>query len=81
MTLFFFSFAVGDIPQPQWLRQRAASRDSLSSKSAKTQPMTRTVSRSYSVLSPWTPRHLREGYEINYSQQNNNNNGHHSLKV
>lgn len=65
--------SVGDIPQPQWLnsRSRAASRDSLSSKSTKNQPMTRTVSRSYSVLSPWTPRHLRDGYEINYSQQSN----------
>lgn len=32
------------------------------------QPMTRTVSRSLSVLAPWTPKHIHEGYEINYSQ-------------
>lgn len=77
------SLAVGDIPQPQWLnsRSRAASRDSLSSKSTKNQPMTRTVSRSYSVLSPWTPKHLRDGYEINYSQQSNNKNHNNSSKV
>lgn len=30
--------------------------------------MTRTVSRSVSVLAPWRPKHLRDGYEINYSQ-------------
>lgn len=80
----FVCSVVGDIPQPQWLNSRSraasASRESLSSKSTKNQPMTRTVSRSYSVLSPWTPRHLRDGYEINYSQQSNNNNNH-SLKV
>lgn len=34
------------------------------------QPMSRTVSRSVSVLAPWKPKHLREGYEINYSQSN-----------
>lgn len=77
-----FSSVVGDIPQPHWLnsRSRAASRESLSSKSTKnqSQPMTRTVARSYSMMSPWTPRHLRDGYEINYSQQSNQQNG---LKV
>lgn len=41
--------------------------------------MTRTVSRSFSVLSPWTPKHMRDGYEINYSQQANNS--HNSSKV
>lgn len=33
------------------------------------QPMMRTVSRSVSMLAPWTPKHINEGYEINYSQE------------
>lgn len=43
----------------------AFSRESLNS-SKKVQPMTRTISRSISVLAPWKPKHIREGYEINY---------------
>lgn len=35
------------------------------------QPMTRTVSRSVSMLAPWKPKHISEGYEINYSQEQN----------
>lgn len=32
----------------------------------------KTISRSISVLAPWKPRHIREGYDINYSQMQNN---------
>lgn len=31
------------------------------------QPMTRSVSRSLSLLAPWSPRHIRDGYEIDYA--------------
>ncbi|XP_037950653.1 uncharacterized protein LOC119681511 [Teleopsis dalmanni] len=33
--------------------------------------MTRTVSRSVSMLAPWKPKLISEGYEINYSQEQN----------
>uniref|UniRef100_A0A1B0GHG4 Uncharacterized protein n=2 Tax=Lutzomyia longipalpis TaxID=7200 RepID=A0A1B0GHG4_LUTLO len=66
-VVYLHATTVGDIPQP--MRRRAASRDDLSSNKSKGQrPMTRTVSRSVSVLAPWKPKHLHEGYEINYSQ-------------
>uniref|UniRef100_A0A182JYK3 Uncharacterized protein n=1 Tax=Anopheles christyi TaxID=43041 RepID=A0A182JYK3_9DIPT len=69
VVLFFFP--VGDIPHPQIAnaRRRAYSRESLNqsvASSKKVQPMTRTVSRSISVLAPWKPKNIREGYEIDY---------------
>ncbi|XP_059622589.1 uncharacterized protein LOC132265824 [Phlebotomus argentipes] len=68
-VVYLHATTVGDIPQPLLLnRRRAASREELSSKSKGQRPMTRTVSRSVSVLAPWKPKHLHEGYEINYSQ-------------
>jgi len=61
-------------------RRKAMSREELSSIKSTTskattqntlQPQTRTVSRSISMLAPWKPKHLSDGYEINYSQTNN----------
>jgi hypothetical protein len=43
------------------------SREDLSTK----KPSTRSVSRSISVLAPWKPKHLSEGYEIDYAQDEN----------
>uniref|UniRef100_A0A182FVM7 Uncharacterized protein n=1 Tax=Anopheles albimanus TaxID=7167 RepID=A0A182FVM7_ANOAL len=67
--------SVGDIPHPQIAkaRRRAYSRESLNNSVAsskpKVQPMTRTVSRSISVLAPWKPKNIREGYEIDYHKE------------
>lgn len=74
-VVYLHATTVGEIPQPYVVttRKKAASRDDLSSapRSKSLTPQTRTVSRSVSVLAPWKPKHLRDGYEINYSQQNN----------
>lgn len=86
-VVYLHATTVGAIPQPHVLHtRRAKSREELSSlksssivspssqqssKAKQLQPMTRTVSRSLSVLAPWTPKHIHDGYEINYSQQNN----------
>uniref|UniRef100_A0A182PGD4 Uncharacterized protein n=1 Tax=Anopheles epiroticus TaxID=199890 RepID=A0A182PGD4_9DIPT len=70
-VVFLHATTVGDIPHPQIAnaRRRAYSRESLNqsvASSKKVQPMTRTVSRSISVLAPWKPKNIREGYEIDY---------------
>uniref|UniRef100_A0A182RAK2 Uncharacterized protein n=1 Tax=Anopheles funestus TaxID=62324 RepID=A0A182RAK2_ANOFN len=70
-VVFLHATTVGDIPHPQIAnaRRRAYSRESLNNSvasSKKVQPMTRTVSRSISVLAPWKPKNIREGYEIDY---------------
>ncbi|ETN62959.1 hypothetical protein AND_005340 [Anopheles darlingi] len=71
-VVFLHATTVGDIPHPQIAkaRRRAYSRESLNnsvvSSKPKVQPMTRTVSRSISVLAPWKPKNIREGYEIDY---------------
>ncbi|XP_058130608.1 uncharacterized protein LOC131287229 [Anopheles ziemanni] len=70
-VVFLHATTVGDIPHPQIAnaRRRAYSRESLNNSvasSKKPQPMTRTVSRSISVLAPWKPKNIREGYEIDY---------------
>ncbi|XP_064536047.1 zinc finger CCCH domain-containing protein 13 [Drosophila montana] len=81
-VVYLHATTVGDIPQPYNLRRRSMSRDDLrkgggsaagSGAAAKPplQPMTRTVSRSVSMLAPWKPKHISEGYEINYSQEQN----------
>lgn len=79
-VVYLHATTVGAIPQPHVLTtRRTKSREELSSlksssiapsskKPPQAQPMTRTVSRSLSVLAPWTPKHIRDGYEINYSQ-------------
>ncbi|XP_031630005.1 general transcriptional corepressor trfA isoform X2 [Contarinia nasturtii] len=73
-VVYLHATTIGHIPQPYVTssRRSSKSRDELSSIKSKSsspmQPMTRTVSRSVSMLAPWTPRHLSDGYEINYSQ-------------
>lgn len=69
LTIAFFS--VGDIPGPGYLRngRRAASREELASNSSsRIQPQVKTLSRSFSVLAPWKPRHPREAMEVDYTQ-------------
>ncbi|XP_073811537.1 bloated isoform X2 [Musca autumnalis] len=78
-VVYLHATTVGAIPQPYQLRRRSISRDDLRSHKSKTssaanqplQPMTRTVSRSVSMLAPWKPKLISEGYEINYSQEQN----------
>lgn len=62
---------VGDIPGPGYLRngRRAASREELASNtSSRLQPQVKTLSRSFSMLAPWKPRHYRETMDIDYTQ-------------
>lgn len=63
-------FLVGDIPGPGYLRngRRAASREELASNGSSIRPQVKTLSRSFSVLAPWRPKHPREGYDIDYTQ-------------
>ncbi|XP_037945970.1 uncharacterized protein LOC119678286 [Teleopsis dalmanni] len=73
-VVYLHATTVGAIPQPYHLRRRSISRDDLRSNKSKNQPlqpMTRTVSRSVSMLAPWKPKLISEGYEINYSQEQN----------
>uniref|UniRef100_A0A0K8UKX5 Uncharacterized protein n=1 Tax=Bactrocera latifrons TaxID=174628 RepID=A0A0K8UKX5_BACLA len=73
-VVYLHATTVGAIPQPYHLRRRSISRDDLRSNKSKPQPlqpMTRTVSRSVSMLAPWKPKLISEGYEINYSQEQN----------
>lgn len=77
-VVYLHATTVGDIPQPYNLRRRSISRDDVrkgggasSAGKPPLQPMTRTVSRSVSMLAPWKPKHISEGYEINYSQEQN----------
>ncbi|KMY92344.1 uncharacterized protein LOC6733596 [Drosophila simulans] len=77
-VVYLHATTVGDIPQPYNLRRRSMSRDDLRKGKQQApqqppplQPMTRTVSRSVSMLAPWKPKHISEGYEINYSQEQN----------
>lgn len=70
--VYLHATTVGDIPQPfARTARRAISREELSSnRSKQLQPMTKTVSRSVSMLAPWKPKHMQSGYEINYAQGN-----------
>uniref|UniRef100_A0A1A9WV02 Uncharacterized protein n=1 Tax=Glossina brevipalpis TaxID=37001 RepID=A0A1A9WV02_9MUSC len=73
-VVYLHATTVGAIPQPYHLRRRSISKDDLQSNKSKIQPqplqpMTRTVSRSVSMLAPWKPKLISEGYEINYSQE------------
>lgn len=73
-VVYLHSTTIGHIPQPYVAssRRSSKSREELSSIKSKSssamQPQTRTVSRSVSMSAPWTPRHITDGYEINYSQ-------------
>lgn len=70
---------VGDIPPQQYIppsrasKSASRSRDDLSYSTDRTdgkiEPMTKTVSRSISMLAPWRPKHMSEGYEIDYSKR------------
>ncbi|XP_017777541.1 PREDICTED: uncharacterized protein LOC108563391 [Nicrophorus vespilloides] len=70
-VVYLHAATVGDIPGPGYLRngRRAASREELASNSSsRIQPQVKTLSRSFSVLAPWKPRHYREGMDIDYTQ-------------
>lgn len=60
-------FSVGDIPGPGYLRngRRATSREELAP--SRMQPQVKTLSRSFSMLAPWKPRHPNETRDIDYS--------------
>lgn len=51
-------------------RSVTRSRDDLTNntENGKIEPMTKTVSRSISMLAPWRPKFISEGYEIDYSK-------------
>ncbi|XP_044744302.1 calponin homology domain-containing protein DDB_G0272472 isoform X2 [Coccinella septempunctata] len=69
--VYLHAATVGDIPGPGYLRNssRAASREELTSNgSNKMQPRVKTLSRSFSMLAPWKPRHFKESMDIDYSQ-------------
>lgn len=62
---------MGDIPGPGYMKntRRTASREELASNSSShIQPQVKTLSRSFSVLAPWRPRHYRENMDIDYTQ-------------
>ncbi|XP_031328545.1 uncharacterized protein DDB_G0283697 isoform X1 [Photinus pyralis] len=70
-VVYLHAATVGDIPGPGYLRngRRAASREELASNgSSNIKPQTKTLSRSFSVLAPWKPRHYKESYDIDYTQ-------------
>ncbi|XP_065169080.1 uncharacterized protein [Atheta coriaria] len=70
-VVYLHAATVGDIPGPGYLRngRRAASREELASNgSSRIQPHAKTLSRSFSVLAPWRPRHYQEGMDIDYTQ-------------
>ncbi|KAJ8963200.1 hypothetical protein NQ318_018666 [Aromia moschata] len=70
-VVYLHAATVGDIPGPGYLRngRRAASREELASNSSsRMQPQVKTLSRSFSVLAPWKPRHPREAMDIDYTQ-------------
>ncbi|XP_074042526.1 uncharacterized protein isoform X3 [Leptinotarsa decemlineata] len=69
--VYLHAATVGDIPRSGYLRngRRAASREELASNgSSRMQPQVKTLSRSFSVLAPWKPRHARETMDIDYTQ-------------
>lgn len=73
---------MGDIPPQSYIpspsrasKSTSKSRDDLSYQTdGKIEPMTKTVSRSVSMLAPWRPKHKSEGYEIDYSRRVNKSN-------
>ncbi|CAG9766416.1 unnamed protein product [Ceutorhynchus assimilis] len=71
--VYLHAATVGDIPGPGYLKSntRAASREDLTStNSSYIQPQVKTLSRSFSVLAPWRPRHQKEAMDIDYTQYN-----------
>lgn len=81
LILMQFFFVVGDIPPQTYIppsrsasKSASRSRDEISYATTdrpdgKIEPMTKTVSRSVSMLAPWRPKHKSEGYEIDYSKR------------
>ncbi|XP_071054414.1 zinc finger CCCH domain-containing protein 13 [Onthophagus taurus] len=70
-VVYLHAPTVGDIPGPGYLRngRRAASREELTSNSSsRIQPQVKTLSRSFSVLAPWRPKHYKETLDIDYTQ-------------
>ena len=78
-SVYLHATTVADIPPATLVNQRQRkSREDLSKLSASSagsadratlSRRTRQISRSYSVLAPWKPRHYREKYHISYSNQ------------
>ncbi len=83
-SVYLHATTVADIPtvapvtnstraaQLQAARRKAQSREDMSALSGTTGSTlrrTRQISRSYSVLAPWKPRHYRDKFEITYSNQ------------
>lgn len=79
-SVYLHATTVADIPPAivaNQAKRRAQSREDVSKQTTSnisTPPGTslrqsRQISRSYSVLAPWKPRHYREKYEISYSNQ------------
>ncbi|KAF5301611.1 hypothetical protein FQA39_LY10658 [Lamprigera yunnana] len=70
-VVYLHAATVGDIPGPGYLKngRRASSREELvSNGSSNVKPQMKTLSRSFSVLAPWKPRHNKETYDIDYTQ-------------
>ena len=70
-VVYLHAATVGDIPGPGYLRngRRAASREELTSNgSSNIKSQSKTLSRSFSVLAPWKPRHYKESFDIDYTQ-------------
>ncbi|XP_063700960.1 uncharacterized protein LOC134831188 [Culicoides brevitarsis] len=80
-VVYLHATTVGDIPPQSYIppsrsasKSASRSRDDLSYATERTdgkhiEPMTKTVSRSVSMLAPWRPKHKSEGYEIDYSKR------------
>uniref|UniRef100_A0A336M5B2 CSON012374 protein n=1 Tax=Culicoides sonorensis TaxID=179676 RepID=A0A336M5B2_CULSO len=79
-VVYLHATTVGDIPPQTYIppsrstsKSASRSRDDLSNGTDRTdgkiEPMTKTVSRSISMLAPWRPKHMSEGYEIDYSKR------------
>ncbi|CAG9855838.1 unnamed protein product [Phyllotreta striolata] len=67
--VYLHAATVGDIPGPGYLKsgRRAASREELASNGGARVQNVKTLSRSFSVLAPWRPRHSREALDIDYA--------------
>jgi hypothetical protein len=73
-VVYLHAATVGDIPQSISMdsRSRISGRSSVKTAIREQQPMARTVERSVSLSAPWQPKFRREGYEINYAQDDRN---------
>lgn len=53
-------------------RSRISGRNSIKTAMREQTPMARTVGRSVSLSAPWQPKFRKEGYEIDYAQEDKN---------